>query len=195
MRILAEMKIWGQFLFALRGFLRNTISLEEAQTIVQKRLQEREANFLRWVERGIFGYSSSPYLPLLRLAECEMGDIRNMIQDRGLEGTLLALREAGVYITFEEFKGREPIVRDGRVIQVDGSDFDNPYLHHFYQAESGGSTGTATRVLVDLDHLAAQAPLLMLGYYASGVLEIPKRFHRDHLFFCKRRHKPAEGAG
>ena len=105
--MLTDIKIWGHFLLGLRGFLRHTISLEEARTIVRQRIAEREANFLRLVERGIFGYSRSPYLPLLKLAGCEMGDIRKMLQTRGLDETLRALREAGVYVTFDEFKGHE----------------------------------------------------------------------------------------
>jgi hypothetical protein len=140
---------------------------------VQDRLTQRENNFLRLVERGIFGYSRSPYLPLLKNAGCEMADIRDMVRTKGLEKTLLSLREAGVYITFEQFKGREPIVRNGKVIPVKVRDFDNPYLKHYYQAESGGTTGAGTRVSTDLDHLAAQAPNLMLTREAHGVLNVP----------------------
>ena len=173
MSILSEMKTWGRFLLGLRAFLKNTISLEDAREIVRKRLESREANFLRLMERSIFGYSRSPYLRLLKLAGCEMGDIRNMVRDRGLEETLHALREAGVYVTFEEFKGREPIVRNGEVISVQPGDFDNPYLHEFFCAESGGSTGASTRILIDLNHLATQSPVLMLGRDAHGIVEAP----------------------
>ena len=174
MSILADMKMYGRFAWGLRGFLRRTISLEEAKAIVRRRIAERENSFLRLVERGIFGYPRSPYLPLLKLAGCELGDIRNMVRSRGLEDTLRALREAGVYFTFEEFKGREPIVRDGQVISVQTQDFDNPYLSHYYQAESGGTTGAGTRVSLDLDHYIAQAPLLMLTYDAHGILDTPR---------------------
>src|SRR4030042_3917931 len=102
MVILNDARMYTRFLWGLRGYVRNTISLEEAQATVRQRMAEREANFLRLVERGIFGYARSPYLPLLKMAGCELGDIRNMVRDRGLENTLRALRESGVYITFEE---------------------------------------------------------------------------------------------
>ena len=78
-----------------------------------------------------------------------------MVHTEGLGNTLRALREAGVYITFEEFKGRTPIMRHGQVIPVQAQDFDNPYLSRYYQGESGGSTGAGTRVDIDLDHMAA----------------------------------------
>jgi hypothetical protein len=173
MSLLADLKMYWRFAKGLRSFLRHTISLDEAREIVRQRMAERGKNFLRLIERGIFGYRRSPYLPLLKLAGCELGDIRNMVRSRGLEGTLRALREAGVYITFEEFKGRMPIVRNGKVIPVRAHDFDNPYLSHYYQVETGGSTGVGTRVEFDLDHLAAIAPLIMLTLDAHGVLDVP----------------------
>jgi hypothetical protein len=173
MSLLADLKMYTRFAWGLRGFLRHTITLEEAQAIVREHMAQREENFLRLVETGIFGYPHSPYLPLLKLAQVELGDIRNMVRDKGLEDTLRALREAGVYVTFEEFKGREPIVRGGQVIPVQAHDFDNPYLSHYYQTESGGTTGAGTRVPTDLDHLAAQALLLMLTQHAHGLLDFP----------------------
>ena len=173
MNILADLKMYGRFAWGLRGFLRHTISLEEAKAIVQKRMAEREENFLRLVRKGIFGYPKSPCLPLLKLARCEMGDIENMVRDKGLEGTLRALREAGVYVTFDEFKGREPIVRKDQVTFVRDHDFDNPFLSHYYLGETGGTTGAGTRIVIELDHLAAQAPLIMLSYDVHNVLHIP----------------------
>jgi len=181
MSILADIKMYTRFAWGLRGFLRKTITLEEAKAIVRQRMAEREANFLRLIEKGIFGYPRSPYLPLLKLAQVEMGDIQNMVRDKGLEDTLRALREVGVYVTFEEFKDREPIVRHGQVIPVQARDFDNPYLSHYYQAESGGTTGTGTRVPIDLDHLAAQASLIMLARHAHGFLEVPTAIWLDIL--------------
>jgi hypothetical protein len=181
MSILADMKMYARFAWGLRGYLRHTITLEEARAIVQRRMAERETNFLHLVEKGIFGYPRSPYLPLLKLAQVELGDIQNIVRDKGLEDTLRALREAGVYVTFEEFKGREPIVRDGQIIPVQAQDFDNPYLSHYYQAQSGGTTSAGTRVAIDLDHLAAQTPLIMLARDAYDVLDVPTATWRGIL--------------
>jgi len=181
MTLLADLKMYARFAWGLRGFLHHTITLEEAQAIVRQRMEERETNFLRLVEKGVFGYPRSPYLPMLKLARCELGDIQNMVRDRGLEDTLRALREAGVYVTFEEFKGREPIVRHGQVIPVQAHDFDNPYLSHYYYAESGGTTGAGTRVPIDLDHLAGQASDTMLTSDAHGILEAPWAIWLDIL--------------
>jgi hypothetical protein len=109
----------------------------------------------------------------MKLAGCELGDIKDMVRARGLEETLRALREAGVYIAFEEFKGRTPVVRGGHVIPVNAHDFDNPYLSHYYQSESGGTTGAGTRVDTDLNHLWAMSTHCLLIYQAHGVYGVP----------------------
>lgn len=170
---LSDLKMYGRFALGLRSFLRQKLSLEEAKEMVRRRMADREENFLRFIERGIFGYSHSPYRPLLKLAGCELEDIRKMVRANGLEATLRALRDSGVYIKFEEFKGREPIVRQGRVFEVQAHDFDNPYLSRFYQARTGGTTGAGTRVEIDLEHLAERAAQNILAYDAYGILDAP----------------------
>ena len=95
MGILADLKMYGRFALGTPKVSSHTLTLEEAKAIVKKRMEERETNFLRLVKKGIFGYPKSPYLPLLKLASCEMGDIENMIRGRGLENTLRSLREGG----------------------------------------------------------------------------------------------------
>src|SRR5574341_924508 len=60
--------------------------------LVQNRIEQRESNFLRMVERGIFLNPHSPYLPLLKLAGCSLGDIQDTVRTLGLEKTLRQLR-------------------------------------------------------------------------------------------------------
>jgi hypothetical protein len=170
---MTDVKEYARLAWGLRGFLHQRITLEEAEAIVRRRIAERAENFLRVIERGIFGYPQSPYLPLLKLARCELGDIQNMVRANGLEDTLRALREAGVHVTFEEFKGREPIVRDGQVIPAEPRDFDNPYLGPHYYGGSSGTTGPSTRVAMVLDHLTATNPNVMLAFEAYGLLHVP----------------------
>lgn len=169
----ANLKAYGRFYLGLRSFLRQKISLTEAENIVRQRVAEREANFLRFMERGVFGNPKSPFRPLLELAGCELGDIRNRVRTNGVEASLRELREAGVYVTFEEFKGRKPMERNGKVFHLQPRDFDNPHLSQHYQGTTGGTTGAGTRIMIDLDHLAANAPLLMLEHHVHGTLNTP----------------------
>ena len=175
------LRMYARFALGLKGFLKQRISLEEAKKMVLGRMAERERSFLQLMERAVFGYSRSPYLPLLKLAGCELGDIRNMVRREGLEAALAALREAGVYVTFEEFKGRRSIERFGKVIPVRAQDFDNPFLKRQYQTETGGSTGAGRRVSHELDYIGAQSPPLMLARHAHGILDAPTAFWRGPL--------------
>ncbi|MBI3651090.1 MAG: hypothetical protein HY231_08570 [Acidobacteria bacterium] len=181
MSFIGEMKMFSRFAWGLRGFLRHPLTLDDARAVIERRLAEREANFLRLLERGIFNYAPSPYLPLLKLADCEIGDIKNLLRAKGLEKTLHHLRDAGVYISFEEFKGRKPLVRGGQMIALHPHSFDNPFLSRSYITASGGTTGAQTRVETDLDHLAAQSTHLMLARQAHGVLDVPTALWRGIL--------------
>lgn len=168
-----DVKMYARFTRDMRKFLGQRLSLSQARAIVQQRMQEREQNFLRLVERAVYGHSTSPYLALLQHARYDLPDLRARVGEIGLTDTLRELREAGVYIDFEEFKGRAPIVRDGLELAVKASDFDNPYLSGYLTKESGGSTGSGTRTSQDLDHYAALAPHQMLARQAHGVLDVP----------------------
>ncbi len=57
------------------------------------------------LKRAVYENERSPYLKLLRLAGCGYGDVESLVKADGIEPTLHKLREKGVYISFEEFKG------------------------------------------------------------------------------------------
>jgi hypothetical protein len=170
---LETLRMFAQFPVSLRRFLRHTLTLDEARAIVHERMAHREENFLQIAEHGIYGNARSPYLPLLSAAGCDLGDLRTLVKGQGLEGALRRLREAGVYITFEEFKGRKPIERSGLSIAVAASDFDNPRIRRDFTLQTGGSTGVAIKVGVDLEDIAARSPLEMIGLAAHGLLNAP----------------------
>jgi len=170
---LTYLKTFAQLPLALRRFARHTLTLEEAQRIVRERMERREENFLRTMERSAYGHPPSPYLTLLKMAGCEFGDLQTLVRQKGLEGALRALRDEGVYVTFEEFKGRKPIVRNGKTIPVRARDFDNPFVQRVFTIQSSGSTGAATDVGVNLEEIAARAPDELLTLSAHGLLDAP----------------------
>jgi hypothetical protein len=136
-------------------------------------MEHREEYFLQIVERAVYGNSRSPYLPLLRMAGCESADLRLLVRQKGLEGALRELRAAGVYVTFEEFKGRKPIERSGQTIPVTAQDFDNPVARRHLRQQTGGSTGRAITVGVDLDGIAQRAAHEMVSLVAHGLWDAP----------------------
>jgi hypothetical protein len=173
MSIIHELRTFARFARGLPAFLRQRITLEEAQLVVRRRVAERDRNFLAMLEAGVFRNARSPYARMLALARCERGDVRNLVAQQGVEATLRALREAGVYVTFEEFKGRAPIVRQGQEIPLGAHDFDNPDYRQYYQVSTGGSTGKGRRVLMDLAHMQARLPMQIVADSIHGFLGVP----------------------
>jgi hypothetical protein len=179
--VLSDLRRYGRFAVRLRDALQHPITLEDARATIRRRMAEREARFVQAIEVGVFQYPRSPYLPLLRRAGCELGDIRATVRARGLEPTLHALRDAGVYVTLGEFKGRTPIVRNGLTIPVTARDFDNPTLAADFHGQTGGTTGPSTRVGVSLENLIVQTPAFVVAYDAHGVLGAPIALWRGVL--------------
>lgn len=97
-------------------------------------------------------------------ARCPFDDFQRLCETSGLENALSAFREAGVYLTHNEFKGLQPIVRDGREIVSAPRHFLNPLADSGrWQSVSGGSrsagsvaaTGSACRVYRECGELLA----------------------------------------
>lgn len=181
MSFTSNLRMYGRFALGLPGFLRRRMTLDEARAAIGKSLAEREASFLKVARRAIFDYPRSPYRPLLALAQCELGDLEHSVHTKGLEPTLEELRRAGVYFTFEEYKGRTPVVREERIIPIDASDFDNPFVAKAYEVTTGGMTGAGTRVAMDLETMAAQIPQFALWRHAHRLLDGPLAIWRGTL--------------
>ena len=169
------LRTFAAFPFALRRFLAQPpLTLAESRRIVRERMARRKENFLHLIEHSVYGWPGSPYLALLERAGCTLDDVRALIRDQGLEGALKTLRAAGVYVTFEEFKGRKPIERPGLTLPVKPEDFDNPAARRDFNTQTGGSTGRATSVGMNMDHVYATAPYGVLLLAAHGLLDAPR---------------------
>jgi hypothetical protein len=130
----------------LRRFLAEPITPEQAWRAILTRLARREETFLGLLESAVFGYARSPYRKLFPAAGCELGDVCALVAREGLEPTLVRLRDAGVFVSFEEYKGATPAVRGSQTFHFLENDFDNPLLRPAYLASTGGSRGTAPRI-------------------------------------------------
>lgn len=173
LRILEDLLMYARFAWKLPGFLARKDSVEGGLAMIADRLANREGNFLWIAERAIYGHPASPYLPLLAEAGCELGDLHKMVEQDGLEETLVTLRREGVYVRFEQFKGREPMVVGGREIPVRSEDFYGPSVQRTLETRSSGSTGAPSRNPIDLDHKAAKGPVSMAIKSLQGILDKP----------------------
>ncbi|NNE09606.1 MAG: hypothetical protein HKN20_13685, partial [Gemmatimonadetes bacterium] len=181
MSIVSDLRMYARFGLGFPAFLKQKLTVPEAQAIVRERLQQREENFLRILRVGIFGYEKSPYHPLFRHAGVAYADLERMVREKGLEPTLRALRHEDVYYSFEEFKGREDVVRGAETWRVEPHDFDNPYMKSAYYGTTGGSTGPGTRIYFDLEQTIARAPNTLLGKHAHEIHQVPHAVWRGLL--------------
>jgi len=168
---------WDRALLAagIVGYLRRPLGREEARAEVRARLKTRGATFLRLARETIFGRSESPYLQLLRWADWDYGRLERSVADRGLEATLATLRDQGVWISSGEFKSREPIQRDGLLIQPRSNLFDNPAgsRSRLGAATSGTASGTPTPVSYSWRLFSDEAALELLLFESHGLLGAP----------------------
>jgi hypothetical protein len=170
--------MYARFITGMPGFLRQRMTPAEARAVVTARLEAREQNFLSLLERAVFARPESPYNFLLREARCEPGDVRQLVSQQGVDAALASLFDAGVSVSFDELKGRVPIVRNGRTFPATADSFDNPLVERDYEAESSGTTGAPTSVKAGLAHVAAQTAMMLLAQEANGTIGAPTIVYR-----------------
>ena len=112
MSIAGHITTYARFAWDSRGFLSERATAERGRDVILGRLRDRDVNFLALMKRAVFDNPSSPYIPRLRWAGCEYGDFEFSVLRDGIEDTLQKLQSEGVHVTIDEFKCRQPIVRD-----------------------------------------------------------------------------------
>jgi len=155
---------FSRLAFGLRGFLRYTLTLEECKQQILSRLNNREKNFLQIIKKGVFDYPQSPYLKLLQICGVEFGDIESLVSGHGLDEALRKLMSAGVFLDWEEFKGRKEVIRGSSRFRVKEQEFANPFLPVCYEIQSSGSRSSGTKSTFDLNHQ------LDIAYYRLPLL-------------------------
>jgi hypothetical protein len=162
----------------LPRYLRHPFTPDEARHLLLRRLATREQRFLTVVEQAIYDHPRSPYLALLRSAGCELGDVQQLVVAEGLDGTLRTLARRGVYVTFDELKGRRDAVRGSQRFAFSPPDFDNPMIRPDFLRFTGGSTGRPTRAPYTLPYFAEWATSFSLALQAH-------RLHQPRVAFWR----------
>jgi hypothetical protein len=169
----SELAAFGRFLMGLPRFLRTPMSAAEAEAILQERLAHRAQHFLTLVRDSVLDHPTSPYRPLLAEARCSYADLERMVTHDGLDATLRQLHANGVHFTFEEFKGRTPVVRNGREFPISTDDFSNPAHRRYFAVGSGGSTGPSRRARMDLAAMRGRMPHRVMFRTVHGIQDAP----------------------
>jgi hypothetical protein len=171
--MLGDLQMFWRFASGLRRFLAEPLSPDACARLLRESIEQREQNFLALLRRTVFENLCSPYLPLLRAARIPFEDVERSVHREGLETTLARLRDEGVRVTLDQFKGRAPIPNGGRPRPVAAEDFDNPLLLRDFTLLTGGSTGRRKRLNVDLDLLVFEAASQHLFLHAHGLCQRP----------------------
>jgi hypothetical protein len=151
-------------------------SLEaDPRALIQHNIQNRARNFLGLARAGIFDNPTNPYHCLFRWAGCEFGDLEVLVNSRGLEPALEHLRQAGVYLTHDEFKGKTPVQRGGQSLQSEPSAYANPTIDPVFEGSSSGSRGRPVRTRSSLENQAyreAQERVLLQDYESESRCQV-----------------------
>jgi len=143
--MLSRFRSFIQFRRAVDQMLAHPLTLDECLQDMKNRLENRNAAFLELLNFSM-KLPENPYRWLLEHAGITYDDVVRELADQGLEGTLETLRDAGVYLTFEEYKGRQLIVRDGREFSFDSRSLWNPEATGLLNTRTGGSTGLPVEI-------------------------------------------------
>jgi hypothetical protein len=179
--MLSDWQRFLQFATAFNGFLRTTITIDDAQAYVRRAIEAREENFLQVVRTAVFAQEGSPYRALCRHAGLEFGDIEACVRRDGLEPALDRLAQEGVFVTVNEFRGRDPIRRGRFELPVRAGDFDSPLSTSHLTNRSGGSTGQPRPVPFHLDLAVSTTPIEMVFLDVAGIRNRPMGLYRTCL--------------
>jgi hypothetical protein len=167
----AEAAVAARFLWGLPAFFRQPIRVDTARSILRARIERRECDFLTLARQAIYANRRSPYRQLLAIAGCDFGDLEKLVRHEGLEGALRRLFALGVYLTVDEYKGRQPVIRGSATFSVDSWLLHNPNLAVHTLGRTTGSLGSATWVPFSLANIRERAVNTLLAINAWGASE------------------------
>lgn len=146
MRLRDKFGHYARFSAGVSDYLRAPAQ-EDSLAPFQRQMEGREEVWLRTVRAGIFDRPESPYARMFAIAGIEYGDLCASVRNDGLEPTLERLRCAGIYLTHDEYKGKEAILRGGREIAGDHAGLANPLATGSgFESRSSGSRSSGIRL-------------------------------------------------
>ena len=173
---LDEIRGFVRLASGLRPFLKATLTPGEAIESIRDGNRNRGARFLSKIEQTVFRYPASPYLRLLQAAGCELGDLHRLVKTEGVEGALERLRDAGVFMGWEELKGRKEVRRGSCSWSFREEEFNNPIIRSHYISTSSGTSGGPVRIHIDLEDHVQSAPNWAFLFQLNGWMNEPLVF-------------------
>jgi hypothetical protein len=173
-KLLTDARSAARTASALAKILYRPWSADRAQDLVRERLAQRGPRFLAMADRMIWSFPDSPFFRLLTWAEWSASRLRDAAERWGLDDTLRALRDDGVYVSYDEYRGRTPIRRRGHEMLCREDDFDAPMIFAAYEARTGGTRSAGSRVFATFENLLANRSFArLMTLEAHGLMDIP----------------------
>jgi hypothetical protein len=175
-------KLWvrGRGLYRLARhlprFLAEPLTVEQAAAALARGVQERESRFLERLRHSVYGNPRSPYARLLAACNCEYGDVVRLVEAEGLDGALRRLALAGVYLSFDEFKCRRPVIRGSQTFHFDPEDFTDLGFRGWQGQQTSGTTGPPVRFGTSLELVSQWSLHWCVFFAANDVLGAPLIF-------------------
>jgi hypothetical protein len=157
----------------LRRLVRDPVSLAEAQHVVVDEIARRDERFVAALDRMVWPFPASPSRQLLECAGIERGDVVALVDELGLIGALERLRDAGVYVSYEEYQGRVEARRGSATFSFSPPDFFNPVTRADYMATTGGSRSNGTPVELSFAWQRRQGVQRAIQFQQAGVAGAP----------------------
>lgn len=141
--MLKEIRYYSQLAKSITKWIKSPV-VSDPTIAIQANVSLRHENFLRLLQAAILANPKHPIKKLLAWAGIGYEDIEKHLNQNGLEDTLLMLYRQGVYLTHDEFKGKQEVCRGSLKMQIASSDLANPLYQAIMEASSSGSSGNPT---------------------------------------------------
>ena len=153
----------------LRRLVRHPVRLDDAHRAVSDELAHRSDRFLAQLDELVWPYPRSPTRRLLELAGLDAGGVAELVEKEGLEGALERLRDAGVYVAYEEYQGTQPLRRGSTTLDVDRADFFNPVTRADFMGSTSASRSAGTSMEMSFAYQRRKAVTRRLLMAALGI--------------------------
>jgi len=163
-----------RFGLSVRRYVRERMTLEEAQAKVAQRMPRREERFLSMVQRAVLSNAKSPYRKMLAEAGMDYGRLQGLVREHGLEGALEELRQRGVFVAYEDFKAIDAHGRSDSEKFDRGVSFDNPFTGPGFSTRSSGTRSAGSRLVLDFASQREMSAHWLLQSAEFGMLNAVK---------------------
>src|SRR4051812_28716202 len=137
----------------LRTLRRAASTVDAAVARVGDDARHRDRRFLATLDDLVWSVPASPYRLLLEHAGIDPADVRALVDSVGVDATLERLRDEGVYVAYDEWLGRRPLVRGSRTFELGPESFFNPRVAPDLIGSTGGTRSGGAAVAVSFANL------------------------------------------